>query len=233
MTSIPYFPMYPADFEADTSHLTLEEDGAYNRLLRLMWMTPGCSLPDDAAWITRRMRITADDFARVVSPLIAEFFRREEGRVFSPRLMREWVKASETCKKRSEAGKRGGRPKAIENKQEHVKPGLSREKAGPKQPEPEPEPIKKGTRAREILMEVVSEETAEAFLAHRKAKRATVTERAAQLIAKDLRGIPNADDVVNNSIKNGWTGVFPDRTPPPASPQDSQLDKYKRIARRA
>ncbi|MCP5097247.1 MAG: YdaU family protein, partial [Chloroflexi bacterium] len=35
--SLPYFPMYPTDFEADTSHLTLEEDGAYNRLLRLMW----------------------------------------------------------------------------------------------------------------------------------------------------------------------------------------------------
>lgn len=49
--SLPYFPMFPTDFEAKTSHLTLAEDGAYNRLLRLMWMTPGCSLPDDDAWI--------------------------------------------------------------------------------------------------------------------------------------------------------------------------------------
>jgi uncharacterized protein YdaU (DUF1376 family) len=30
--SLPYFPMYPTDFEAKTSHLTLAEDGAYNRL---------------------------------------------------------------------------------------------------------------------------------------------------------------------------------------------------------
>ena len=36
MSQLPYFPLYPTDFEADTSHLTLEEDGAYNRLLRLM-----------------------------------------------------------------------------------------------------------------------------------------------------------------------------------------------------
>jgi uncharacterized protein YdaU (DUF1376 family) len=52
--SLPYFPMYPSDFEAKTSHLTLLEDGAYNRLLRLCWMTPGCSIPADEAWIMRR-----------------------------------------------------------------------------------------------------------------------------------------------------------------------------------
>jgi 5-methylcytosine-specific restriction endonuclease McrA len=84
MSQLPYFPLYPTDFEADTSHLTLEEDGAYNRLLRLMWMTPGCSLPDDDAWLMRRMRCDAETFARVVLPVIAEFFTRAKGRVFSP-----------------------------------------------------------------------------------------------------------------------------------------------------
>jgi len=59
--SMPYFPMFPTDFEADTSHLTLAEDGAYNRLLRLVWMSPGCSLPDDDAWILRRMRCHSDE----------------------------------------------------------------------------------------------------------------------------------------------------------------------------
>lgn len=84
--SVPYYPMYPADFEADTSHLTLEEDGAYNRLLRLCWMTPGCSLPDDPAWIARRMRLTISEYERVVEPLISEFFRRKGGRISSPLL---------------------------------------------------------------------------------------------------------------------------------------------------
>lgn len=139
----PYFPMYPADFEAKTSHLTLEEDGAYNRLLRLCWMTPGCSLPDDAAWIARRMRVSAADFDRVVRPLLDEFFKREKGRVFSPRLTEEWEKVDETYRKRSEAGKKGGRPKAVENKQKDEKAGFGFDKAGPKQPEPEPEPSKK------------------------------------------------------------------------------------------
>ena len=136
---LPYFPMFPADFEADTSHLTLEEDGAYNRLLRLMWMTPGCSLPDDATWIARRMRVDQSAYDGVVAPIISEFFKRSQGRVFSPRLMQEFKKADKTSKLRREAGMKGGRPQTIENKQKEQKPGLSRAKAGLTYPEPYPD----------------------------------------------------------------------------------------------
>jgi uncharacterized protein YdaU (DUF1376 family) len=138
--------MYPTDFEADTSHLTLEEDGAYNRLLRLMWMTPGCSLPDDDRWIQRRMRVDLATYERVIAPVIAEFLERKNGRVFSVRLRKEWKKVDETSRKRSEAGKKGGRPKDVENKQKEQKAGFDFVKAGPKQPEPEPEPYKKETK---------------------------------------------------------------------------------------
>lgn len=137
--SLPYFPMYPTDFEADTAHLSLAEDGAYNRLLRLMWITPGCSLPDDNAWIARRMRADAETMATVVLPVIAEFMERKGGRVVSPRLQREWKKVDETSRLRSEAGKKGGRPKVVENKQKQQKPGFDFDKARPKQPEPEPD----------------------------------------------------------------------------------------------
>jgi len=134
--SLPYFPMYPTDFEAKTSHLTLEEDGAYNRLLRLMWMTPGCSLPDNDAWIMRRMRCDSETFELVVKPLICEFMKREKGRVFSPRLMQEHTLSSEKHKKRVDAGKKGGRPPKSLKKN---KTRQSNAKAIPKQPEPEPD----------------------------------------------------------------------------------------------
>lgn len=140
--SLPYFPMYPSDFEAKTSHLTLEEDGAYNRLLRLMWMTPGCSLPDDAGWIARRMRCDEATFQRVVMPLIEEFLKRKGGRIYSPRLSEEYEKVDESHRRRVVAGKLGGRPKGIENKQKSPEQSLSIAKAMPKQPEPEPEPDK-------------------------------------------------------------------------------------------
>jgi uncharacterized protein YdaU (DUF1376 family) len=138
--SLPYFPLYPTDYEADCAHLTLEEDGAYNRLLRLMWITPGCSVPDDAGWIARRMRVDTVTYLRLVEPIIDEFCKRVGGRIVSPRLQREWKKADETSRLRSRAGKKGGRPKVIDIAEKYQKAGLSRDEAGPKQPEPYPEP---------------------------------------------------------------------------------------------
>ena len=134
--SLPYFPMYPTDFEAKTSHLTLEEDGAYNRLLRLSWMTPGCSLPDDPAWIARRMRIDAATFDRVVAPLLDEFFTRAKGRLVNRKLTEVFNESNEKHSRRVEAGKLGGRPaKSMQIKEKTQ----SNTKAMPKQPEPEPD----------------------------------------------------------------------------------------------
>jgi uncharacterized protein YdaU (DUF1376 family) len=137
--SLPYFNLYPTDFEADTSHLTLEEDGAYNRLLRLCWMTQGCSLPDDDAWIMRRMRVDEETFARVVKVVLAEFFTRQNGRVSNARLAREFSTSNEAHKKRVSAGKMGGEAKA--SKTNNKTP--SNAKAMLYQPEPEPEPLKR------------------------------------------------------------------------------------------
>lgn len=144
--ALPYFPMFPSDFEADTSHLSLEEDGAYNRLLRLMWMAPGCSLPADDAWLSRRMRVDAETFSRVVRPVLDEFFRVTNGRIINPRLSEEFKKVDKTSKARSEAGKKGGRPKVVDNKEKEEKPGFDFDKGGLSYaralPEPEPEPYK-------------------------------------------------------------------------------------------
>jgi uncharacterized protein YdaU (DUF1376 family) len=130
-------PLYCGDYEADTAHLTIEEDGAYMRLLRLCWRSPGCCVPNDPAWIMRKMRVDAETYERTVAPIIDEFFKVEKAKVYSPRLSAEHARISDTFEKRSAAGKKGGRP---------VKPlkandsDESRDKAKRKQPEPEPEP---------------------------------------------------------------------------------------------
>ena len=134
--SLPYFPMYPSDFEAKTSHLTLLEDGVYNRLLRLCWMTPGCSLPDDEAWIMRRMRAQTDAEKEAVRTVLSEFFTVSKGRYSNARLTREYLAANEAHEKRKNAGSRGGQAKAL--KTNETAPSIAT--AMPKQPEPEPEP---------------------------------------------------------------------------------------------
>lgn len=69
---------------------------------------------------------------------------------------------------------------------------------------------KDAQEAREALCAVLPEETADDFIAHRKAKGAKLTAKAAQLIAKKLTGHPNPVAVVENTIMQGWTGVFVD-----------------------
>lgn len=150
--SVPYFPLYVADYEADTAHLTLEEDGAYLRLLRLCWRTPGCSIPNDPKWIARMMRVTWETYERVVAPILSEFFQIRHNRYFSPRLQKEWERIAGTHKARSEAGKKGNEKKwkkealpdnALKSNEMTSRPAI----ANGSQPEPEPEPYNTNANA--------------------------------------------------------------------------------------
>ena len=134
--SLPYFPMYPSDFEAKTSHLTILEDGAYNRLLRLCWMTPGCSLPADEEWIMRRARAQSEEEKQSVRTVLNEFFKLKNGRYSNPRLTRELAIAKELYEKRVSSGRKGGISNSLKRKEELSSNAV----AMPKQPEPEPEP---------------------------------------------------------------------------------------------
>lgn len=137
--SLPYFPMFPTDFDADTGHLTFAEDGAYNRLLRLSWKCPSAKMPDDMDWIHRRARAVSIEEKAIIASVIAEFFTRSGGKIFSARLAKEWQKSSLAHSKRVSAGSAGGKAKALKaNKSEP-----SNAVAKPYQPEPEPEPYKK------------------------------------------------------------------------------------------
>lgn len=113
--SLAYFPFYSDRFEAKTTHLTLLEDGAYNRLLRLCWRTPGCKLPNDMAWIFRQLRVTSEDERAAVLAVLSEFFTKGRGKIWNARLLEVHVQVSvEHCKK-SEAGKKGVAAKALKN----------------------------------------------------------------------------------------------------------------------
>ncbi len=139
--SLPYFPMYPSDFEAKTSHLTLAEDGAYNRLLRIMWMTSGCTIPDNRVWIMRRLRCSEAEFDEVVSVVIDEFFDATGGRLSNAKLLSIYVSTNEAHNRRVNAGAKGGKAKAL--KTNNTKPSNALAMAKQPEPEPEPEPVVK------------------------------------------------------------------------------------------
>ena len=60
--SLPYFPFYVSDCNSKTVHLTLEEDGVYNRLLRLLWVSPECQVPSEDKWLIRHLRVSHETF---------------------------------------------------------------------------------------------------------------------------------------------------------------------------
>ncbi len=212
--SLPYFPMFPTDFEADTSHLTLAEDGAYNRLLRLAWMTPGCSLPDDDAWILRRMRCHSDEDCAVVVGVIDEFFTRANGRVSNARLTREFEKSNDAHEKRVSAGSRGGKAKALKTKKTVASNAVAKPKQCSSNQNQNQNHSKRDTNVspkKPAWPDFILPEVAKGFEQHRIAKKAKLTPRAVTLLSKTLHQIrdagmdPNA--ALDLAIDRGWQGL--------------------------
>jgi len=117
MSDLPYMPLWVSKYEAHTAHLTLCEDGAYLRLLRLCWRTPGGTIPADDAWVARQMRVDADMFASTVKPILTEFFTVRRGRYVNDALKRFFDEANEKNTRRKNAGRKGGEAKARKSKE--------------------------------------------------------------------------------------------------------------------
>lgn len=117
MSDLPFMPLWVSKYEAHTAHLTLCEDGAYLRLLRLCWRTPGGTIPADDAWVTRQMRVDAETFASTVKPILREFFTVRRGRYVNDALKRFFDEANEKNVRRKNAGRKGGEAKARKTKE--------------------------------------------------------------------------------------------------------------------
>ena len=120
MSELPVLPLWVNKYEGGTAHLSLEEDGAYMRLLRLAWKTPGCRIPDDKAWIRRMMRVDAETMTRTVIPILQEFFVLQHSYWISPRLVSEFKRANDKRNERAAAGSKGGKAKALKSLSEEA-----------------------------------------------------------------------------------------------------------------
>lgn len=84
MASLPYMPFFVAEYLLDAGHLSDEEHGAYLRLLCMAWASPECRLPNDDAWLARRLSRPIETIAQLYRPILAEFFQNN-GEWISPR----------------------------------------------------------------------------------------------------------------------------------------------------
>lgn len=95
---LSHFAFYPKDWLGDLNvkGLSLEAQGAYLKLLCLMWQAPdgSCSLPLDDAKLSKLVGVDPRRWRRLKEelwPLMS--FDFAEGQVFNPRLRKEWERA--------------------------------------------------------------------------------------------------------------------------------------------
>lgn len=225
MSKTPFLQLYVADYMADTRHLTTEQHGAYLLLLMTMWRHNG-KLPNDPKKLSRICGVTPRKWPAIWEDL-AEFFVVENDEISNPRLTKEYQKAEAKSKLRANAGSLGGKAKALKNNNTDVAKATVLPKQGQIPEYRKKEKEKK--KEREILCQVLSEKAADDYIAHRISKRSKLTERAAELIVKKLDGHSDPDGVVENSIANGWTGVFPDKTAS-TNEVDEQTLRWRKMA---
>ena len=81
----------------------------------------------------------------------------------------------------------------------------------------------------EILSDVASPEVASDFVEHRREIKKPMTVKAAKAMAKKLDGHPDPDDVLLESIANGWQGVFPEKVKARRKVDDEFFGAFGRI----
>ena len=86
----PWMKFWIADFVSDTQHLTAAEVGNHVRLMCRAWRRPSCSIPNDPAWIQRRLNIDEEQFTRDVLAVIREFWTEEGDELVNEVLRKEY-----------------------------------------------------------------------------------------------------------------------------------------------
>lgn len=115
MAEFPALQLWTDAYLGDTTHLTTIEHGTYLLLLMTAWRTSDCSLPDNDKVLARYARLTASQWVRI-KPVIADFWRIENGRWTQRRLTDEY----NAVRQKREAAASNGRLSALKRKGRHA-----------------------------------------------------------------------------------------------------------------
>jgi len=99
-------PFYIGDYLADTMHLTRDQHGAYVLLIFAYWRRGG-PLPDDDNQLAAIVRATANEWRKLLRPVIIAFFQVAGGLWRHKRIDAEIAKAVSNNEERRKAGAKG------------------------------------------------------------------------------------------------------------------------------
>ena len=112
MASLPYLQFYVSDWRSDTSHLTLEQKGAYLELILLYWESEK-ALNNKDNRLAKVLKISPSKFSKL-KIVLAEFFQIEGDIWTHGRIEYDLQKVLNKSKKASFAATEGARKRANE-----------------------------------------------------------------------------------------------------------------------
>lgn len=213
-----YYEHHIGDYDSATSHLSMLEDAAYSRLMRLYYRKE-LPIPADTAEACRLIRAHSKDERKAVDTVLREFFNLQSDGWHQTRCDSDVERYQKKAEKNREVGKLGGRPRKTETQTEPTNNhgGYFQEpKANPLQtPDTSNQtPVTSGKTKRvaaltlEALMaDELSERTAQGWIDHRKAKGAKLTQLAWDGFKAEVSKAPGwtVEAAVLKAIARNWT----------------------------
>lgn len=216
--SDPWLKFYPTDWRSDPAlkMCSLAARGLWIEMIALMHeaVPYGHLLVSGRSPTDAQLAVLAGAPMDQITDILGElesagvFSRTREGVIYSRKMTRTAKKAAIARKN----GRKGGNPSLCKETEKGASVNqITTDEVKTQKPEARSQKVTSSevTKARDALCEVVQPDTADAFLAHRKAMKAPLTAKAASLIASKLTGRSDADVIVLTSIERGWKGVFP------------------------
>jgi uncharacterized protein YdaU (DUF1376 family) len=111
---LDWYPFFVVDYRRDTYHLSLEEDGAYRRLID-EYMITRQPLPNDEAALARIVGIPKADWTRLAIK-VRRFFNARNDKLWHKRCELELRAQNHRHNRLSEKGQKGGIAKALKDK---------------------------------------------------------------------------------------------------------------------
>jgi uncharacterized protein YdaU (DUF1376 family) len=214
--SVNYYTYHIGDYRTATAHLSLDEDATYKRLLDYQY-DKECPIPDDPAVMARRLRSSE----KLVSAMLSEFFTLTDQGWVNQRVWNEVGKHQEFIDKQKHNGRKGGRQKT-----------QTEPTANPTQTLPIPNtqyPIDKKAINFENLPEPLNtdsfKEAWKRFVKYRTERKKPIYQTSMESKWKQMEswGVDSAIQAIENTISNGWQGVFPPHGEKAKKKQDSSI----------
>ena len=204
----PYFPLYVKDFAADpvVEAMSTEAVGAYILLLCKAWhLDPPASLPADDRVLARWARLSPEQWSEVKSEVIAAFTLGDDGRMHQKRLRQEFEGFRQKSKKRQAAAQSRWDMQKDDQKQCTSNANASTRGSGS---ESEVWNLLSDGLKTEKFRGAWNEWEAYRREIKKKLTKASVKKQIKQL---EKLGHDAAIESIEQSIRNGWTGLFDPR----------------------